>query len=264
MDGAYALVRKSDLSVAVRLTCEEAYAIRTVEDGTGDEHLKSVVRGVLVRAHGADLWLGCDCRREGSRRAVVAPVRRKAKDNEYTYHRRVLGRPQLEHDAECAFYRAELRDGYDREENREARRAPEGFMSVLRAPGDGERLADEPGREEGGRRRRRRPRPALSKWLLRLLAEAGLTRADAAAEFSDPRAWVARIRKVARQIEVAPGRALSEWWFPWAMDWSKGRVQARLRDAQREWPEGYRPQAFLTRSASVVDAHVGGRGRRAG
>ena len=46
MDGAYALVRKSDLSVAVRLICEEAYAIRTVEDGKGDEHLKSVVRGV--------------------------------------------------------------------------------------------------------------------------------------------------------------------------------------------------------------------------
>ena len=115
MEGAYALVRRSDLSVAVRLTCEEAFAIRMVEDGEGDDHLESVALDVWVRAHGAGLWLGCDCRREGGRRPVVAPWG----SHLGKHHWRVLGEPQLAHDRECVFHRSLLGRAYEGQWNRE-------------------------------------------------------------------------------------------------------------------------------------------------
>ena len=108
MEGAYALVRKSDLSVAVRLTCEEVYAIRMVEDGEGDDHLESVALDVWVRAHRAGLWLGCDCRREGGRRPVAAPWRSHLGKDYW----RVLGAPLLAHDRACVFHRSLLRRPY--------------------------------------------------------------------------------------------------------------------------------------------------------
>lgn len=75
MDGSYALVKKRDLSAVVALTGEQVYAIRTVEDGAGDGHLKSLVGDVMEQAHERGLWLGCDCKRDGERRPVVAPCR---------------------------------------------------------------------------------------------------------------------------------------------------------------------------------------------
>ena len=75
MADGFALVDKGDLSVVVALSTEQASAIRAVENGSGCERLRTIVLEVRKRAHGDRLWLGCDCRRDGGRRPVVACYR---------------------------------------------------------------------------------------------------------------------------------------------------------------------------------------------
>lgn len=251
----YALVRKRDLSVAVALTSEQVYAIRTVENGDGDEHLRSVVVGVMERAHAQGLWLGCDCRRDAGRRPVVAPCRSHL-GNDYW---RVLGTPQLEHDRECAFHRSHLRREFDRRWNREARQPPGGYIAVLRKEAAERRLAEGNEGLEGDRPRGAHARPALSRWLLRLLVEAGLHRVDTGNGFEHPGQWMGWIGTATRAHMVAPGRCLSQWWFPYAGDWQSKRVHAKLRAAAGDWPHGHRPQAFLSWVVSEAAADAVGR-----
>ena len=234
MEGAYALVRKSDLSVAVALTGEQAYAIRTVENGSGDGHLEKIVLEVMEHAHAKGLWLGCDCRREGKRRPVVAPCRSRL-GNDYW---RVLGAPQLEHERECVFHRSLLRRAYEAQWNREARQPPGGYVAVLREEATERGLAQGEGGVEGDRGPGRRSRPALSRWLLRLLGEAGLHRMGPGDAFDRPAQWMARVREATGHFAVAPGRRLSQWWFTYPEDWERKRVHAKLRAAAGEWPEG--------------------------
>ena len=96
----------------------------------------------------------------------------------------------------------------------------------------------------------------LSRWLLRLLEEAGLTNMGWRQPYEDQRVWVSKLRNVTGQFMVAPGRGLSQWWFPYPGEWHRKRVHARLHAAAGEWPRGYRPQAFLSRVAEVVEAHA--------
>ena len=43
-----------------------------MENGSRCERVRAIVLEVRKRAHGEKLWLGCDCRRDGGRRPVVA------------------------------------------------------------------------------------------------------------------------------------------------------------------------------------------------
>ena len=170
-----------------------------------------------------------------------------------THYWRALGKPQLEHDGQCVFRREERAREYEAEAHREARHAPEGLVSVLRNEAAEDGLGDGP---------RRRSRPALSRWLLRLLEEAGLTSVLRRQPDEHQRVWVSKLRKVTGHFMVAPGRGLSQWWFPYPGEWHRKRVHARLRAAAGEWPRGYRPQAYLSRVTEVVEAHaVGEEGR---
>ena len=59
----------------------------------------------------------------------------------------------------------------------------------------------------------------------------------------------------AKEIEIAPGRALSDLWFPDHRMWRSTRVHARVRAAARDWSEGHKPQGFLCWVVWDVDAN---------
>ncbi len=248
------LVHKRDLSVAELLSPQVQHAVRAVAAGAESEQLKLQVRHVMERARADNHWLGCDCRSEDGRRPVVVPCRK----SHGTYYWQVLGRGQLAHVEGCVFHRppAQRREDADRW-NRPPRRAPEGFFAVLRDQARaGELRVPRPGGGVGARGQRTRARrPALSQLLLMLLERAGLTRVRP----NEEQKRVNAIEDLAREIEIAPGRPLSELWFPRAPMWTSTLVHARVRAAARGWPAGHKPQGFLCWAVSEVDAHGVGR-----
>ena len=252
--------------MVLAVTSEERFAIQTVEEGDGGAHQESVALATIVRAHERELWLGCDCRREGGRRPVAAPCRRKvgtvdSDEEKGTYYWRVLGAPQLEHDKRCVFYRSHMRRTYEERWRAQARAAPGGYMSVLGVE-VGEKELSKGRCETGSGRGGGDGRPALSRWLLRLMAEADLNRVRLDAEVVDGGDWSRRLREVTKRFEIAPGRALNGLWFPFGLDWQKKRVHARVHAAARIWPEGYRVQGFLCWVVWDVDSQaVGVEGR---
>ena len=64
-----------------------------------------------------------------------ATWRRATRSETGTYYWRALGKPQLEHEGKCVFRREERAREYEAEEHREARRAPDGLVSILRNSG---------------------------------------------------------------------------------------------------------------------------------
>ena len=239
----YALVRKRDLSVVFPLKSEQMHAIQIVENGGGDEHLKSIVGNVLERAREWELWLGCDCTQDGERRPVVVPCRSQ-RGNGYW---RALGAPQIEHEEDCVFHRSRRRRAYDQLRNRKARQPPTSrFVAVLRKEAEEHRLAERVDRADGDRQGGERARPALSRWLLQLLVKAKLDRADTGDGFECPEQWIEQIKKATKEYEVAPGQPLSQWWFSDPKNWQSKQVHKRLEKAADDWPGGHRPQAFLS------------------
>ena len=248
------LVHKRDLSVAESLSPQEQSAVRAVAAGAESEQLQSLVLEVMERARAGNRWLGCDCRREEGRRPVVAPCRK----SHGTYYWQVLGRGQLAHDRRCVFHRPPAHRRQDAAQwNRMARTAPNGFFAVLRdqARAGEQRVARPGGRVEARGQRTSVHRPALSQLLLMLLEKAALTRVRP----DDERMWVNTVEAPAKEVEIAPGRPLSELWFPRAAMWTSTLVHARVRAAARDWPAGHKPQGFLCWVVSEVDARGVGR-----
>ena len=241
------LVDKRDLSVAESLSPQVQSAVRAVAAGAESERLESLVLAVMKRARASKLWLGCDCRSEDGRRPAVAPCRK----SHGTHYWQVLVRGQLAHDGGCVFGRTRARRRQDAARwNRPPRTAPEGFFAVLRDQAEEQRVSRPGGRSEGGGERTGVRRPALSRLLLMLMEKAGLTRVRP----DDERMWVDAVKDPAKEIEIAPGRLLSELWFPSVPMWNGELVHARVRAAARDWPAGHKPQGFVCWIVWDVDA----------
>lgn len=243
------LVEKRDLSRAELLSEEEERAIRAVADGAGGDAAAAVVLAVMARARAGGLWLRCDCRQEDGRRPLVAPCR----NHHGTDYWRVLTGRHPEHDAGCVFHRTNARRRLEARWNR-PRRVPRGFFAVLRDPPGDRRVSRPQGRsQEETEDRRPARRPALSQRLLMLMERARFNRLPEADALGKSANWVDRLRDSAADIEIAPGRPLSEFWFSDEEMWNRGRVDARMREAAVDWPAGHRAQGFLCRVVGDVD-----------
>ena len=246
------LVDKRDLSVAESLTPQVQIAVRAVVAGAESEPLEALVLEVMKRARASRLWLGCDCRSEAGRRPVVAPCR----NHRGTDFWRVLAGRQVAHDEGCVFHRTRARRRRDAARwDRAAIKAPEGLFAVLRDRAEEQRVSKPGGRsgEEDGERTRTRHR-ALRQRLLMLVERAGLNRLRPGEESGDAGSWANALLERAKEIEIAPGRLLSELWFPAHRMWRRTLVHARVRAAARDWPAGHKPQGFLCWVVWDVDA----------
>ena len=227
------LVDKRDLSAAESFTPEAENAIGAVVGGVKCAELEAMVLGVMKRAREARLWLGCDCRSEDGRRPVVAPCR----NHRGTDFWRVLAGRQAAHDESCVFHRTRARRRQRGPWDRPARTAPEGRFAVLRDRAEEQRVSRPGGRseEEEGERTGLR-RPASSQLLLMLMERAGLNRLRPGDEFGDESAWSDVLLERAKEFEIAPGRLLSDLWFPAHRMWRRRLVHARVPRAARAVP----------------------------
>ena len=99
--------------------------------------------------------------------------------------------------------------------------------------------------------------------LFELMVHASLNRLPDA-RTANAREWSNRIREASRAFEIAPDRRLDDFILPYRRMWQMDRIDARMRDLARTWPEGHRPQAFVCGSVWEVDDHgvTGSRGSR--
>ena len=237
--------------LTISLSAEEEHAIRRVAAGAGDEALEALVLEVMKRARQNRVWLGCDCRSEDGRRPAVAPCR----NHRGTDYWRVLAGRHVPHAEGCVFHRTQARRRHEAVWNRPPVTAPDGFFAVLRDRAEERRVSQTGGRfEEEGERTGVR-RPALLQHLLMLMDRTKLNRLPQADTFGDPNRWLDAMRERATEIEIAPGRALSDLWFPHIRMWKGNWVHARVREAAKGWPAGHKPQGFLCWVVWDVDAH---------
>ena len=218
--------------------------------GKGD-HRDEAAALILVRhARKSRCWIACDC--QGP---LVTPMLSPAllTGADTYYLRRLTGSGRAEHRIDCPFFR-EQTFGTLNTDKRPARNQPEGYFAVLRPPALS--LAQEPGDEIAPRDSASHGAPRLAKLLWRLLELSGRSvieaREDAprdiASEFS-------AVRRIAEQIEVAPGIALSRVLFTHPRDWESRRIFAKLRELAKSWPQGHEPQAFHLVFARKVHEH---------
>ena len=220
---AFVLVTKPDPSPVSSLAPEEDEAIRRVVGGAGNEALEALALAVMKDARARGLWLWCDCRSEDGRRPVVAPCC----NHRGTDYWRTLGGRHLPHDENCIFVRTHARRRDARLWNRPPRKAPEGYFGVLRDRVEEQRVSQPGGRSENGGERTGVRRSAMSQRLLMLIERTGLNRLPQAGAAGDAERWVEAIRERATEIEIAPGRLLSDLWFPHIRMWNGELVHAR-------------------------------------
>ena len=246
---AYVLMTKRDLSPESSLAPEEKEAIGGVVGGSANEAQEALALAVMRDARARGLWLGCDCRMEAGRRPAVAPCC----NHRGTDFLRVLGGRHVPHDERCIFHRTHARRRDEGSRDRPPRKAPQGYFGVLRDRAEEQRVSQPGGRSDEGGERTGVWRSAMSQRLLMLNERAGLNRLPQAG--ADPDRWLDAIREQAAEIEIAPGRLLSDLWFPHVGMWNRRQVHARVRAAAKDWPAGHKPQGFLCWVVWDVDAH---------
>ena len=248
-----------DLSPAVGLTDEQEHALRRVADGDRREDLQASVLDMLVRAHEERLWLACDCRGQSDNPPVNGPCHRMGR-----YFWRRLPAPHVAHVEGCVYSRVSVLRKNRGEETRAPVEPPDDrFFTVLPNEPEGLKLA-EPDASPDLRGARHGSRPSkLRQRLFDLLVMAGLNRLPDA-DVCNARDWSNRIRQAAEVFKVAPGRPLADLIFPYRRMWQMDRVDDRMQDLARTWPEGHRPQGFVCGAVWGVDDHgvTGGRGTR--
>ncbi len=250
----FEFVDKRDLSPAGALTAEERRVVRDVARGSGSEADRALARSVIRRARERGLWLGCGCRREeDGRRPVVAPCR----SHRGAHYWRVLGGRHARHGPGCVFHRKHAESPPEASQDRPTRKAPEGYFAVpLDWPEGLPALEARTGSGRTGKRPGAHP-PALSQRLLKLMEDTELNRFRPGDEGRESCLWLAAMRERAKEdkIEIAPGRLLSNLWFPRVAMWRGRWAHAQIRKAARNWPKGQKPQGFLCWVVRKVDEH---------
>lgn len=208
--------------------------------GRGDHRDEEAALLLVRHARKTAQWIACDCLGE-SVTPMLSPALLTGVDTYYL--RRLTGRGRAEHRIDCPFFR-EQTFGTLNTGKRPARNQPEGYFAVLRPPAHS--LAQEPGDEIAPRDSASHGAPRLAKLLWRLLELSGRTAIDASEDAPrDIASEFAAVRRLAEQVEVAPGIPLARVLFTHPRDWESKRVFAMLRELAKSWPNGHEPQAFL-------------------
>ena len=225
-----------------------AETLRIWYQGQGD-HVDEKHALVLVRhARRNRQWIACNCRGEAGT-PMLSPVLLTEADTYYL--RRLTGRDRTEHVVACPFFRAQQLTKTTRSDKSPARNVADGFFAVLKpAP---IALAQAPATDTPTRDSASHGTPRLAKLLWRLLEASGRTTIPAveAGERAIAEEFAA-IRRVAEQIEVAPGIQLARVLFTHPRDWQSRRAFAVLRELSARWPKGHEPQAFLLVYARAI------------
>ncbi|MFB0614068.1 hypothetical protein [Aurantiacibacter poecillastricola] len=220
--------------------------------GKGDDadHRASVSLVVTSRENGK--WLACDCLAQDRSPPIMSPAYLSFQETYYL--RRLTARPG--HNPKCPFYMPQAPQRI-RETGNDALyeiEQPKGlFIAHQKAP---EKLAQKPDASEPDDRSRGVAIPRLGKLLWLLLERA---RSNVLRELppEGPRdgsisAEMRRLREVAGQFNIAPGVRLVNHFYTTAIEYEKHVVHARLREAEKDWPEEFAPQAFLLLEANQV------------
>lgn len=229
---------------------QEALVRWYVGKGSEADHRASV--SLVVTARDNNKWLACDCQGEAASPPLMSPA--YLSEQETYYLRRLTARPA--HKRRCPFY---LPPAPDRIRERIGDSLfeidyPKGlFNAHKQAP---EKLAQMPPDAEPDDRSRGASIPRLGRllWLLLETAQCNILPELPANGVPDHslKEEFRRIYSAARRFEIAPGISLADHLYTNAIDYEKHRVHARLREAARNWPEGYAPQAFLLLEANAI------------
>ncbi|KEO90458.1 hypothetical protein EH31_10240 [Erythrobacter longus] len=222
--------------------------------GSEADHRASVSLVVTARENGK--WLACDCLDEDGAPPLLSPAYLSLQETYYL--RRLTSRPQ--HRRDCPFFLPQAPD--------RIREKPDGahfeidyprglFNAHKDAP---EKLATKPDEVEPDDRRRGVTIPRLGKLLWMLLEAAGTNVIRGLPAEGRPKFGIAkelaRLREAARRFDIAPGIPLASHLYTNAVDYERTRLHARLREAAKDWPVGYAPQAFLLLEASAVHSNT--------
>ncbi|MEM7687455.1 MAG: hypothetical protein AAF291_00405 [Pseudomonadota bacterium] len=224
--------------------------------GQGNEadHRASVSLVVTARENGQ--WLACDCCGGDTEPPLLSPAYLSSQETYYL--RRLTSRPK--HKRDCPFYLPQAPDRI--RENADGAHFeidyPRGLFNAHKeAP---EKLSTKPDVSEPDDRSRGVTIPRLGKLLWMLLEAAGTNVIDGLPEVGRPDFGIAkelaRLREAARRFEIAPGIPLASHLYTNAVDYERTRVHARLREAAKDWPVGFAPQAFLLLEASAVRSNI--------
>ena len=220
--------------------------------GQGNEadHRASV--SLVVTARENYKWIACDCQGDKPRPPLLSPA--YLSEQETYYLRRLTSRPA--HQRRCPFFLPQAPDRI-RETAKDTLfeiEFPKGLFNAHKeAP---EKLAQQPPDSEPDDRSRGVDIPRLAR-LLWMLLEAAHTNVipslpgDGRPDFSIKHEF-AKIYSAAQRFHIAPGIVLADHFYTKAIDYEKKRVHARLREAEKDWPEEFAPQAFLLLEANQV------------
>lgn len=214
-----------------------AETLRIWYQGDGD-HIDEQHALVLVRhARRHQKWIACDCR-GNAETPMLSPALLTEADTYYL--RRLAGPERIEHTKVCPFHRAQQLAKATQSEKTPARNIPDGYFAILKPPPVA--LAQAPDVDAPPRDAASHGTPRLAKLLWRLLEACNRTTIPAQDEAKPTiKDEFAAIKRVAAQIEVAPGIALDRVLFTHPRD-------ARRRNAWGEIPRASFDRALLRRS----------------
>ncbi|MCJ2180080.1 hypothetical protein [Novosphingobium album (ex Hu et al. 2023)] len=220
-----------------------------VGSGSDADHRAAV--SLVVTARENAQWIACDCLSHEQTPPLISPA--YLSEAETYYLRRLTGRPH--HHRRCPLYLPPSPDRIRERPNDSLFEIeyPKGLFSAHKeAP---EKLAQKPLEDDPDDRSRGVAIPRLGR-LMWMLLEAGHTNVlPPLPPHGSPNHGLnhefARLHAAAERFEIAPHVKLSDHLYFNVKQWESRRVQARLREAERAWPEGHAPQAFL-----VLEAHA--------
>ena len=215
--------------------------------GSDADHRASVTAIVKARDH--HQWIACDCLGGEADPPLLSPA--YLSEAETYYLRRLTSEAQArpEHDLDCPFFREQApeRARANATETPRVIDEPDGLFSAHRlAP---EKLSQAPDDSEPDDRARGVAIPRLARLMWQLMAMAGVNTVapldrDQGRDASMAREFAA-LRAAAERLEIAPGVPLAKHLYTHIDPYDRDIVFARLRAAQRTWPSGHAPQAFL-------------------
>lgn len=222
--------------------------------GSEADHRASVSLITTARQHYQ--WIACDCLGAEVAPPLTSPA--YLSEAETYYLRRLTSRPQ--HKRSCPFY---LPYAPDRIRERPGDSLfeiefPKGlFNAHKKAP---EKLAQKPQDPEGDDRSRGVAIPRLGRLMWMLLEAAHTNVIPGLPADGKPdhglRDEFSKIRRAAERFEIAPHVKLEDHLYFNVKQWESKRIQARLREAERKWPEGFAPQAFLLLEAHAISGNT--------
>lgn len=219
---------------------------------TGHGDRQDELAGIaLVRlARQTRQWIACDCREEGSPPPLLAPACLSAARTWYL--RRLTGPERPEHRPDCPFFREQrLAATPEAKTIRKPAGEPAGWFAAI-AP----RPTHLAQRQEKAQTRASSIAPSIPRigLLLRtLLDRSGQTvmALDLDDQTMGVSATMRAIRETAETFQVAPGIGLRDVLFTHPRD--RGPLIGRLIRAERQWPRGHAPQAFLLLFAKCLE-----------